>query len=158
MQVRGSPSNGQWLEAANGASLERGIGDHSQVSKNSMISIVDDDSSVREALRDLIRAMGFAVEAFECAEDFLRSDLLLRTSCLITDMRMPGISGLELHMRLLAMGTPIPMILITAFADEREKTRALQAGVIGYLTKPFNEAELLVKIHSALENSEIEKE
>ena len=122
--------------------------------KNSMISIVDDDSSVREALKDLIRAMGFAVETFACAEDFLRSDVLAKTGCLITDMRMPGMSGLELHMRLLAGGTPVPMILITAFADEKEKARALQAGVMGYLTKPFNEAELLARIGAALDGEE----
>ncbi len=124
------------------------------MSKDSMISIVDDDLSVREALKDLIRAMGFAVEAFECAEDFLSSDLLLTTACLITDMRMPGMSGLELRMRLLAMGKPIPMILISAFADDREKARALQTGVMGYLTKPFDEAELLLKIRSAFDKKE----
>ena len=80
--------------------------------------------------------------------------LLPKTGCLITDMRMPGMSGLELHMRLLAMGTPVPMILITAFADDKEKARALQAGVMGYLTKPFNEAELLARIRSALGGEE----
>jgi FixJ family two-component response regulator len=124
------------------------------VSKNSMISIVDDDSSVREALKDLIRSMGFAVETFTCAEDFLRSDRLSQTGCLITDMRMPGMSGLELHMRLLALGTPVPMILITAFSDEKEKARALRAGVMGYLTKPFNETELLGRIRSAIGEEE----
>jgi FixJ family two-component response regulator len=124
------------------------------LSKTSIISIVDDDSSVREALKDLIRAMGFAVETFSCAEDFLHSDVLAKTNCLITDMRMPGMSGLELHLRLLAMGTQVPMILITAFVDEKEKARALQAGVMGYLTKPFNEAELLARIGAALEGEE----
>jgi FixJ family two-component response regulator len=124
------------------------------VSKSSMISIVDDDSSVREALKDLIRSMGFSVTTFSCAEDFLCSDVLSQTGCLITDMRMPGMSGLELHMRLQDKGTPVPMILITAFADEKEKARALQAGVVGYLTKPFNEAELLGRIHSAFGGEE----
>jgi FixJ family two-component response regulator len=121
------------------------------LSKNFMVSIVDDDTSVREALKDLIRALGFSVATFACAEDFLGSDDLSKTDFLITDMRMPGMSGLELHMRLLAIGTPIPMVLVTAFTDEKEKTRALQAGVMGYLTKPFNEAELLAKIRSALD-------
>lgn len=121
------------------------------MSKNFMVSIVDDDSSVREALKDLIRAMGFSVATFVCAEDFLGSDDLSKTDFLITDMRMPGMSGLELHMRLLAIGTPIPMVLITAFTDEKEKARALHAGVMGYLTKPFNEAELLAQIRSALD-------
>ena len=122
--------------------------------KNSMISIVDDDLSVREALKDLIRAMGFSVETFASAEDFLGSGNLSQTGFLITDMRMPGMSGLDLHMRLLAMGTPVPMVLITAFADEKEKTRALQAGVMGYLTKPFNEVELLTQIRSALDRED----
>ena len=121
------------------------------MSKNFMVSIVDDDSSVREALKDLIRAMGFSVATFACAEDFLGSDDLSKTDFLITDMRMPGMSGLELHMRLLTIGTPIPMVLITAFTDEKEKARALHAGVMGYLTKPFNEAELLAQIRSALD-------
>jgi FixJ family two-component response regulator len=119
-----------------------------------MISIVDDDSSVREALKDLIRSMGFAVATFACAEDFLGSDILAQTGCVITDMRMPGMSGLELHMRLQDQGMPVPMILITAFADEKEKARALQAGLLGYLTKPFNEAELLDRIRSALGGNE----
>ena len=121
------------------------------MSKNFMVSIVDDDSSVREALKDLIRAMGFSVATFACAEDFLGSDDLSKTDFLITDLRMPGMSGLELHMRLLTIGTPIPMVLITAFTDEKEKARALHAGVMGYLTKPFNEAELLAQIRSALD-------
>ncbi|HVE23072.1 MAG TPA: response regulator [Acidocella sp.] len=119
-----------------------------------MISIVDDDASVREALKDLIRAMGFSVETFASAEDFLRSGDLSKTDFLITDMRMPGMSGLELHHRLRAMGAPVPMVLITAFADEKEKTRALHAGVMGYLTKPFNEAELLAKIRAALDGED----
>jgi FixJ family two-component response regulator len=119
-----------------------------------MVSIVDDDSSVREALKDLIRAMGFSVATFACAEDFLGSDDLSKTDFLITDMRMPGMSGLELHMRLLTIGTPIPMVLITAFTDEKEKARALHAGVMGYLTKPFNEAELLAQIRSALDGND----
>jgi FixJ family two-component response regulator len=124
------------------------------LSKNFMVSIVDDDSSVREALKDLIRAMGFSVATFACAEDFLGSDDLSKTDFLITDMRMPGMSGLELHMRLLTIGTPIPMVLITAFTDEKEKARALHAGVMGYLTKPFNEAELLAQIRSALDGND----
>lgn len=122
---------------------------------DSMISIVDDDASVREALKDLIRAMGFSVETFASAEDFLSSGDLSKTDFLITDMRMPGMSGLELHQRLRAMGAPVPMVLITAFADEKEKTRALQqSGIMGYLTKPFNEAELLAKIRAALDGED----
>ncbi|HEY1857320.1 response regulator transcription factor [Acidocella sp.] len=115
-----------------------------------MISIVDDDQSVREATMDLFRAMGFTAEEFACAQDFLASELRNNTSCLISDMRMPGMSGLELHSRLVEAGTPIPTILMTAFPNDGDKASALQAGVVGYLTKPFNETELLGLIHSVL--------
>ena len=118
-----------------------------------MIAIVDDDSSVREATMDLLRAMGFTAKVFPCAEDFLASELRHNTSCLISDMRMPGMSGLELHNRLVEAGTPIPTILMTAFSNDRDKASALQAGVLGYLTKPFNETEVLGLIHSVLEGS-----
>ena len=117
------------------------------------ISIVDDDLSVREATMDLFRAMGFTAEVFACAEDFLASELRDNTSCLISDMRMPGMSGLELHNRLVEAGTPIPTVLMTAFPNDGDKARALQAGVVGYLTKPCNETELLGFIHSVLERS-----
>jgi FixJ family two-component response regulator len=123
-----------------------------KVLENHVISIVDDDLSVREATTDLIRAMGFTVEAFQHAEDFLASDLRHSTSCLIADMRMPGISGLELHNRLVEAGTPIPTILITAFPNDRDQAHALRSGVVGYLTKPFNETELLTFIHSVLKS------
>ena len=118
-----------------------------------MISIVDDDPSVREATMNLLRAMGFTAEVFPCAEDFLASELRHDTSCLISDMRMPGMSGLELHNRLVEAGAPIPTILVTAFQNDGDKARALQAGVVGYLSKPFNETELLGFVHSVLEGS-----
>ena len=120
---------------------------------SSMISIVDDDLSVREATMDLFEAMGFTAEVFSCAEDFLGSELRHKTSCLISDMRMPGMSGLELHSRLVEAGTPIPTILVTAFPNDTDKARALQAGVLGYLSKPFNETELLGFVQSALKSS-----
>jgi FixJ family two-component response regulator len=115
-----------------------------------VITIVDDDESVREALMSLMRALGFASEAYPCAEDFLRSGRLQRTSCLIADVRMPGMTGLELHRHLVASGSPIPTVLITAHYDEAGRASALQAGVICYLAKPFNEDDLLGCIHSAL--------
>ena len=114
------------------------------------ISIVDDDLSVREATMDLFRSMGFTAEVFACAEDFLASELRHDTSCLISDMRMPGMSGLELHNRLVEAGAPIPTILMTAFPNNIDEMSALQTGVVGYLTKPFNETELLGLIHSVL--------
>jgi len=115
-----------------------------------VIAIVDDDESVREALTSLIRSMGYAAVAFECAEDLLKSKRRRSVSCVIADVQMPGMTGIELHDRLVASGEPIPTILITAFPDERARERALQAGVIGYLAKPFSEDELLVCIRSSL--------
>jgi FixJ family two-component response regulator len=88
--------------------------------------------------------------AFDCAEDLLKSRRRRRVSCVIADVQMPGLTGFELHNRLVASGEPIPTILITAFPDERSRERALQAGVIGYLTKPFSEDELLGCIRSGL--------
>lgn len=119
--------------------------------KKPVISIVDDDQSVRAGTMDLIEAMGFIAETFQSAEDFLNCQELQRTSCLIADVQMPGMTGLELHDRLVKSGTAIPTILITAFPNEEEGVRALHTGVVGYLTKPFSDSELLACIQSALE-------
>jgi|SRR5215813_9508344 len=116
-----------------------------------VISIVDDDELAREGTMDLVKAMGFVAKAFGRAQDFLESDQRHGTSCLIADMRMPGMSGLELHDRLVGSGTTIPTILITAFPDERDRRRAHQAGVVCYLAKPFHDEELLRCVRSALE-------
>jgi FixJ family two-component response regulator len=118
-----------------------------------MISIVDDDSSVREAMLDLSGAMDFAAAAFPSAKHFLESEDVHRTACLITDMRMPGMSGLELHDHLVAAGIVIPTIVITAFPDERDRARAFRAGVVGYLPKPFCVSELLDCINASLKKS-----
>jgi FixJ family two-component response regulator len=115
-----------------------------------VIAIVDDDQSVREALTSLVRSLGYVATAFECAEDLLKSRRRRNVSCMIADVQMPGMTGIELHNRLVASGEPIPTILITAFPDERSRERALQAGVIGYLTKPFSEDDLLACIRSTL--------
>lgn len=98
--------------------------------------------------------LGFTAKAFRSAEDFLKFNRLQGTSCLIADMRMPGVTGLELHNPLAASGNVIPTIPITAFPDERDRTRALQAGVICYLAEPFAEDDLLTCINSALERRE----
>jgi FixJ family two-component response regulator len=121
-----------------------------------VIAIVDDDASVREAMVGLMRALGFIAEAFPCAEDFLKSDGPQHTSCLIADVRMPGMSGLELHRRLVASGKPIPTVLITAHSDDGVRARALKAGIICYLTKPFREDDLLGCIRSALDHAKTE--
>jgi len=115
-----------------------------------IISIVDDDSSAREGIADLVNSMGFEAQAFERAEDFLKSDCLDRTGCLITDMRMPGMSGLELYDRLVASGNVIPTIVITAFPQDADRLRAEQSGICCYLAKPCDEQQLLECIRAAL--------
>jgi FixJ family two-component response regulator len=116
------------------------------------ISIVDDDESVREALVDLMKSHGYHAEAFDSSLAFLDSDQRNRTDCLIADIQMPGMTGIELHTRLLAFEEPIPTILITAVPDDDARDRALQAGVHCYLAKPFDEGELLACIRSAVAN------
>jgi FixJ family two-component response regulator len=115
-----------------------------------VIAIVDDDRSVREALTSLVRSLGYGAIAFECAEDLLKSKRRRSVSCLIADVQMPGMTGPDLHNRLVSSGEPIPTILITAFPDERARERALQAGVMCYLAKPFSEDDLLACIRSTL--------
>jgi FixJ family two-component response regulator len=115
-----------------------------------LISIIDDDESMREAIKGLVKSLGYRVEAAASAQEFLSSPHIRRTSCLITDMQMPGITGLELYQHLSTSGKPIPTILITAYPDDGVRERALAAGVIGYLSKPFDENDLLACIRSAL--------
>ena len=122
--------------------------------RTAVIAIIDDDHSVREALTSLVRSLGYAAMAFECAEDLLKSTRRRSVSCMIADVQMPGMTGLEFHNRLVASGEPIPTILITACPDERARERALQAGVICYLTKPFSEDDLLACIRSTLGRGE----
>jgi FixJ family two-component response regulator len=118
-----------------------------------LISIVDDDDSMREAVKGLMKSLGYRVEASASAEEFLRSRHVRRTSCLIADVQMPGMSGLDLHRHLSASGKVIPTVLITAYPDDGVRERALAAGVIGYLSKPFDENDLLACIRSALTNA-----
>jgi FixJ family two-component response regulator len=115
-----------------------------------LVAIVDDDESIRETTKDLLESAGLDAAAFACAEDFLNSALLPSVSCAIADMRMPGMSGLVLHEQLLASGHPIPTILMTAYPDEPVRARALKAGVVAYLTKPFTDDELLGCIGAAV--------
>jgi FixJ family two-component response regulator len=115
-----------------------------------MISIVDDDPSVREATKGLVRSLGCGAAAFASAEDFLQSDHVNDTACLITDVQMPGLSGVELQSRLIAQGNCTPIIFITAFPEQRIRARALEAGAVGFLSKPFDEDRLIEYIHAAL--------
>jgi FixJ family two-component response regulator len=116
-----------------------------------VISIVDDDPSVREGTMDLLNSMGFIAETFQRADEFLESDRRRNTSCLIADVQLPGMTGLELYDHLVGAGQVVPTILITAFPDDKDRARALRAGVSCYLAKPFSETELLACIQSALE-------
>ena len=118
-----------------------------------IVMIVDDDDSIRKAVRRLMKSYGFAVETFASAEEFLGSDRLAKTSCLILDIHMPGMNGLELQKRLVASGSVVPIIFITAFTDDRARAQAMSAGAAGYLAKPFSDDELLNCIHSVLENA-----
>jgi FixJ family two-component response regulator len=117
---------------------------------NPLIAIVDDDESVRSALGSLMKSLGFAAETFPSADEFLASSGLRRTSCLIVDVNMPGMTGPTLHRHLLASGKSIPTILITAYPDDGVREAALREGAIGFLTKPFDERDLIACVHSAL--------
>lgn len=117
-----------------------------------LISIVDDDGPVREALQRMLRSYGFATAVFGSAEQFLGSDEPGRTSCLILDVRMPGMNGLALHQHLITEGCRIPTILITACPTSGERERAIATGVVSYLAKPFNEHVLLETVREALEH------
>ena len=116
-----------------------------------LIAIVDDDESVREATEALMKALGFRVQAFPSALDFLASPCLGNSFCVIADVNMPQMSGVEMHRRLVELGHHIPTILITGYPDEKVRARALADGVIGYLSKPFDEDALLQCVRSALE-------
>jgi FixJ family two-component response regulator len=120
------------------------------VPKTRQISIVDDDDSVREALRGLLRSTGFAVQAFASARDFLDSAYLARTSCLIVDINMPIMTGFDLYRHLVSSGRNIPTILITATPDDAHRKQALSDGVICYLGKPCSEHDLLACVRAAL--------
>jgi FixJ family two-component response regulator len=114
------------------------------------VSVVDDDESVRESLPDLLREVGFAVEAFASAEAFLASGHLGTTRCLILDIAMPGMSGPDLQLELIRRGHPIPIIFITAHGDAAERPRLIRQGAVDCLFKPFSEAALLRALSAAL--------
>ncbi len=119
-------------------------------SERPLLSVVDDDESVRESLPDLLREFGFAARAFSSAEEFLSSDCLDQTSCLILDIAMPGMSGPELQRELKRRGQEIPIIFITASTDETVRPRLLEQGAAECLFKPFSDTALLEAVNSAL--------
>lgn len=118
-----------------------------------IISIVDDDESVRVAIKSLLNSMGLIVHIFASAEDFLRSAHVHDTSCLIVDVQMPSISGIELQRRLISQRVHTPIIFITAFPEDRIQARALKAGAVCFLRKPFDEQTLLRCLEQALKKS-----
>jgi FixJ family two-component response regulator len=115
-----------------------------------LISIVDDDEPVREATKDLVRSLGYVAASFASAEEYLQSDYVADTSCLIADVQMPGMSGVELQDRLIADGHRTPIIFITAFPEAKIRARALNAGACGFLSKPFNDESLIECLEMAL--------
>jgi FixJ family two-component response regulator len=110
--------------------------------KSSLVSVVEDDQFFRESMRRLMRSLGYSVEAFPSAADFLASPRLVETTCLIVDVHMPAMNGIELHRRLIDMGHAIPTILVTAYPDNDVRARALKDGVVCYLRKPIDEKHL----------------
>ena len=120
--------------------------------KTKLIAIVDDDEFMRGALQGLLKSVGLPAQAFASAEEFLNSGLPRETACLIADIRMPGMSGLELQAKLNADHCSIPTIFITAHGDTKMRLQALRAGAAEFLTKPFDDEILLENVRAALES------
>ncbi len=119
-------------------------------SERSLVSVVDDDESIRESLPDLLREFGFAARAFSSAEAFLSSDCVDKTRCLILDIVMPGMTGLDLQQELTRRGQEVPVIFITARKEEALRARAFKQGAVRFLNKPFSDTALLDALNAAL--------
>ena len=141
---------GQWRPRHESVICVALAGRNAALSKVPMISIVDDDRSLREATKGLVRSFGYGADAFASAEEFLQSDRLNDTSCLILDVNMPGLSGIELQKQLIAQGNRMPIIFITAVPEETTRAKALKAGAVGFLSKPFREEWLINHLDVAL--------
>jgi FixJ family two-component response regulator len=120
--------------------------------QNRLISIVEDDKPFRESMEILVRSLGYAVEVFPSATDFLASPFLASTACLVADVQMPGMTGVELHRNLLDAGYAIPTILVTAYPDDAVRKSALKDGVVCYLFKPVDDERLEGCLRSALQS------
>jgi FixJ family two-component response regulator len=127
-----------------GPCQEKNAGEHT------VVAVVDDDESVRESLPDLLREFGFATHSFSSAEEFLTSDSLVHTGCLILDVAMPGMTGFDLQRELKLRGHSIPIIFISAHKDEVVRRRAFQQGAVEFLFKPFSDTALLQALNTAL--------
>jgi FixJ family two-component response regulator len=128
------------------------VSDMSSVKRTNLVAVVDDDDLLRVALRRLLKASGLAAISFESAEELLNSGRLSEIACLIADVRMPGISGLELQARLKTERCPVPIIFITAHGDAKMRIQAMRDGAVEFLTKPFDNAVLIEMVRSALED------
>ena len=124
----------------------------SSVKRANLVAVVDDDDLLRDALRRLLKASGLGAISFESAEDLLNSGRLSEIACLIADVRMPGISGLDLQARLKTVRCAIPIIFITAHGDAKMRIQAMRDGAVEFLTKPFDHAVLIEMVRSALED------
>jgi FixJ family two-component response regulator len=120
------------------------------MSESSLVSVVDDDRFFRESMRRLMRSLAYAAETFASAADFLASPRLAETACLIADVNMPAMTGIELHRHLIDAGQTIPTILVTADPNDIDRIRALNDGVVGYLRKPIDEQHLKQCLHAAI--------
>lgn len=122
------------------------------MAKNPLISVVEDDEPFRESMRKLVTALGYAVEVFPSAANFLASPLLAQTACLVTDVQMPGMTGVELYRHLVEEGHAIPTILVTAYPNDAVRNRVLQDGAVCYLSKPVDDDHLERCLRSALQS------
>ncbi len=119
-----------------------------------LISVVDDDEAVRSGIKSLLRSLDYIVHTFASAEEFLESPQLHQTSCVISDVRMPGVSGVELQARLHAEGHRIPVIFVTAHPDEHVRERAMRSGAVAFMSKPISEADLIRCLDRALKKDD----
>jgi FixJ family two-component response regulator len=115
-----------------------------------LVAIVDDDEAMRAAVQDLLSSVGIKARSFASAEEFLLSDLQSEIACLISDIRMPGMTGLELQAKLVAEGRQTPIIFITAYGNARTRTQALEAGAVEFLVKPFDDERLIGTVRAVL--------
>jgi FixJ family two-component response regulator len=122
------------------------------MSENALISIIDDDTLARYGIVALVESLGYKAASFSSAEHFLASDAIAETTCLITDLRMPGLSGLELQEALRSQGHRTPVILMTAYPNESRRNRAIDGGAVGFLSKPFDDASLIECLAAAIKS------
>jgi FixJ family two-component response regulator len=122
------------------------------MTKRTLISIVEDDQHFRESMRKLVKVLGYSVEVFPSALEFLVSPCVTETDCLLADVQMPGMTGVELHRHLIETGRPIPTILVTAYPNEAVRSRALREGVLCYLPKPVDDEHLERCLRSAVQS------